>query len=737
MDSITEQLSQLQELTDEQLSELENSVLGEFENTESQDLTPQSVDALEQLANAVEAVRTEKSRRVAAAEALAAKAAEATARVRGAEQVEETESPEGEGDGQTEAAAFPKKKDDENGEPVPDPEVPEGEAPMPPLPDAPLPPADAPIPTDAPLPPADVPPVDAPVGDVPPPPGTPEYEEWLKKQKGYSANEPTTGDQPKMELATEEPTAPVVAEPASTPEPAPTVASAPVEELASAPEPDPAPEPAPTEAAATEEQTASTETPVEAEASAAAEAPAETTSDTTNNNPEAPVTAAAQQGTGGSTVVEPPVDRRPLPKPTATLSITAGADIPGISAGTRFNGMLDVADAFTKRLHSLRHVNGGDGEQHIVASLQSEFPDDRLLSLNDTELNTEKIQRVTTPEAITAAAGICLPLETRYDLGCDVGVTDRPVRDALARFGADRGGIRFFNAPVLADEAAATGFWRGDANGQNWATYGPDRTTPTSPTNQKPCLEVQCTSEVVAYIEAVTLCLTFNNLTVRTFPELVKRHNELALVAHARIAENGLLAKLEAGSTAITAQTQVIGATREILNLLGRAIAGYRFKNRMNSLSPLRMIAPMWMMELMRGDIAMQMPGDGLNDVLGLAESQINTWFRARNVNITWHLDGVGPSVGDLDDGGAGTAVGFEWPTTIEFGLWAEGTWLFLDGGTLDLGVIRDSSLVATNQYKEFVETFEGLAKVGCDSYWVTASYAPSGQAAALVDTLP
>jgi hypothetical protein len=139
---------------------------------------------------------------------------------------------------------------------------------------------------------------------------------------------------------------------------------------------------------------------------------------------------------------------------------------------------------------------------------------------------------------------------------------------------------------------------------------------------------------------------------------------------------------------------------------------------------------------MLRADLALQMPGDGVENTFGVAEATINGWFRARNVNITWHLDGVGPAVGDLDDGGAGTAVGFEFPTSIEFALFAEGTWLYLDGGTLDLGVIRDSGLVATNQYKQFVETFEGVANMGCDSYWVTAAYQPTGQAAALVDTL-
>lgn len=697
MDRITEQLSQLQELADEQLSELENSAMSEFENIEKQDLTPQNVDALEQLANAVEAVRAEKARRVAEFEALSQKAAEAASRVKPAEDPEGNANPDPEG--------LPPEQ-----------------------------PQDSPAPT----PPGETPETVPPAEDEKVKPKGPVFSEEENKDAELSA-EATSAEQTtdtNAELSTQEPEAQPANEPAgepapaADPAPAPEQPAAPAEPSSSPDVPAPAAEPAPAE-----QQTTDAEAPQGSEAageseSTTAEAPAD--AENNNTNPEANVTAAAQ-GTGDSLQIEPPADRKPNPKPAATVSITAGADIPGIQAGAKFSNDLEVAEAFAKRLHTLRHVHGGDGEQHIVASFQSEFPEDRFLSPNDPLANTDRIHGVTSPEAITAAAGICLPLETRYDMGCDIGVTDRPIRDSLARFGADRGGIRYFTAPALEDSAAATGFWRGDANGQNWATYGPDGVTATTPANQKPCLEVQCTTEETAFIEAITLCLTFNNLTTRTFPELIKRHNELALVAHARIAENHLLAQIEAGSTAVSAQTQVVGAAREIFNLLGRAVASYRFKHRMNNVTPLRMIAPMWVMDLLRADLALQMPGDGMENTLGVAENQINAWFRSRGVNITWHLDGVGPAVGDLDDAGVGTAVGFEWPTQIEFALFAEGTWLYLDGGTLDLGVIRDSSLVATNQYKQFVETFEGLANMGCESYWVTADYRPTGAAAALV----
>lgn len=679
MDRITELLSQLQELSNEELSELEELVLGEFSTTEAQELTSQSVEQLGNLADAAEAVRTEQARRATEASALQEAAAEAAARVKGPEATENSTEPE------AEAAV----EEVEVEVPAESAELSIDEAAAAPV-----------VPVDEEQEPSDS-------GDAESDPADPAEGE---EEKGKPVFSDESSEATETEAATEQPEG----------------SEAAVEETV-------VEEPAEAEASVENEEVEelSVETPAEAEASV---------DENNETNTEATVTAAANGGSEGLEM-EVPVGHEPLAKPATTVAITAGADIPGLSAGTTLKDNLEVADAFMKRLHTLRHVHGGDGEQHIVASYRQEFPEERFLAPNDALENTDRIQNVTSTEAITAAAGICLPLETKYDLGCDVGVTDRPVRDALARFGADRGGIRYFTAPTLSQSspafADATGFWRGDQTDPNsgtWHTYGPDRTTATDPADVKPCLEMNCVAEETAYIEAITLCLTFNNLTTRTFPELIKRQNELALVAHARVAENALLAQLEAGSTAITAQAQVVGATREILNLLDRAVASYRFKHRMSSSAPLRGVFPSWVRNVLRADLALQMPGDGM-DVWNLADNQINAWFKSRNVNATWHLDGVGPAAADLDGAGSGTAVGFEFPGTIEFGLWAEGTWLFLDGGNLDIGVIRDSSLVQTNQYKQFVESFEGVANVGCDSYWVSAAYEPTGAAAALVDT--
>lgn len=63
--------------------------------------------------------------------------------------------------------------------------------------------------------------------------------------------------------------------------------------------------------------------------------------------------------------------------------------------------------------------------------------------------------------------------------------------------------------------------------------------------------------------------------------------------------------------------------------------------------------------------------------------------------------------------------------------LFAEGSFQFLDGGRLDLGVVRDSVLDATNDYETFVETFEGIAFRGVEAYQVQSTVVPTGASAA------
>jgi hypothetical protein len=101
----------------------------------------------------------------------------------------------------------------------------------------------------------------------------------------------------------------------------------------------------------------------------------------------------------------------------------------------------------------------------------------------------------------------------------------------------------------------------------------------------------------------------------------------------------------------------------------------------------------------------------------------------ARGVVVSYSLD-------QNVYGAQGAAALLEFADSFTWYLFAEGTFLFLDGGTLDLGIIRDSSLVGTNDYKMFIETFEGVAKVGIEGLAITSTINVNGAAAALRDTL-
>jgi hypothetical protein len=684
MDQIKESFDSLAELSDDQVTELQNNIIKEFESVEKEDPTPQSVDAMSSLADMLDTVRGEFKRREAAVQELAQRAAEAASRVYGEDKEKDMESDSSEEKkeempAEAEEMAMPSEDAKED---MPSEEVPAAEAPVV---------EEMPAEEEAP---------------------TPEMEEEKKKEEEKMSEASIDADKT-VELSTE--SNEVVTEAAAAVEATAVVADG--AEDASAEAAAPVETAEAVEAVVTEAEVVVEDAAVVADSEAAvaevtedAEASIQTQTEPTEvqEKMEAPVTAAADNADNLN--IEVPADRRPVAQASvAPVAITAGADIPGYTAGSPMNDMKDVASAFEKRIHALRRVNGGDGEQHIVASVATQYPESRILT-QDAEGNWAKVQAVTGPEALVASGGHSAPFEVKYDI-FGLGTTARPLRDALPKFQADRGGIRFVTPPVLSSYANAVGIW----------TAANDSAETPSPAS-KLSLTVTAAGENTVATDAVTLQLQFGNLMSRAYPELIARHNELGLIQHAREAEGQILTRLTALSTAVTS-TSLIGVARDFLVTLGRAAANYRGRHRLEADAPLRVIAPYWIKDAMVADLALQMPGDATLNAM----SEIDGFIASRNINITYHID-------DFTDAQGASALN-EFADTFVWYMFAEGTFLFLDGGTLDLGVIRDSTLVGTNDYKMFVETFEGVAKVGVESLKVTSTIAVNGVAAALRDT--
>ncbi len=420
--------------------------------------------------------------------------------------------------------------------------------------------------------------------------------------------------------------------------------------------------------------------------------------------------------------LDTPEDRKPaFVKPA--FAIVAGADIPQMPSGTELADLRSVAEAMVTRRDTFRGLGReGDGDRAIVATVKADFPEERMIrrgaSLDE---NNAKIDALVAAlnagadmKALVASGGICAPAEPYYGLA-NLSSADRPVRDGLPVFGADRGSIVFMSPPHIADTANAVGIRTAaqDASGY-------------PPTTIKTPLRVTCGAENTVAVQAIYRHLIFGNFMARTYPEQVETWLALTIAEHARVAETALLDGISAASTAVTTAA-VYGATRNLLARIDEAVAGMRYRLRTSRSTKYRIVLPDFAKELIRADLVRQY-FPGAQDSASIPDSAIMEWFNVRGVNPTFYLDtpsGAGQSFAAQSAGALN-----EFPDTLVWFLFPEGSFLFLDGGTLDLGLVRDSTLNSTNDYSVFAETFENVAFVGLESLKITSTICPSGTGA-------
>lgn len=140
--------------------------------------------------------------------------------------------------------------------------------------------------------------------------------------------------------------------------------------------------------------------------------------------------------------------------------------------------------------------------------------------------------------------------------------------------------------------------------------------------------------------------------------------------------------------------------------------------------------APAWLRRMMVSDLARSMPVGTPDETLANAERTIDAAYRARGIDPIWLLDGESGQV--YGPQGDGDLQG--WKATAVQYLYPDGSWLFLDGGALDLGLVRDSALNATNDFQAFAETFEEVHFHGVFSYRVAQEVCANGVRGALDD---
>lgn len=398
------------------------------------------------------------------------------------------------------------------------------------------------------------------------------------------------------------------------------------------------------------------------------------------------------------------------PQPTGQrATVVAAADVPGFSVGGEISSNDDLVRAFAARMEGLGRVRGAvDGEFVPVASIVASADDSRHIAENgiiDAARVRQVLAETRNPQgALTAASILCAPTMPYYEQ-IVLAVPDRPIRDALVGFNAARGGIRYMPSPVLSDVASGV------------TTIAADPGTTT-----KPCVNVACPTPAEVQVTAVPACIEFDNFNARAWPERVNALLETLAAVQAQVAEQYLLDGIATASTAVTA-AKGYGAGRQLLVNVIEAAAGFRSRHRMRPDAPLEVLLPSWARDVMTADLIRAWQDEV--SFFALTYDQIDEMFTSKNIRVVYYLD---TKTGGGQVFGAQTAGALlPFPNNLFFYIFAPGTFVHVDGGNLDFGLIRDSTLNATNKYRMMSESFENVAKVGHESIEVRATIYPDG----------
>lgn len=452
------------------------------------------------------------------------------------------------------------------------------------------------------------------------------------------------------------------------------------------------------------------------------------------------------------------------------ITLAASADVPGYATGQAMN-LTDVARGMHARARALS--NGSPRVQVATANVPMEF---QITSGMSAEAALEVIERASDPGRLnlmdlTAAGGWCTPSENSYELFAldgSTGLFDAPT------IGISRGGI---NVPTYIEIDAADGalwVWTEDQDASvaltlsdidvaaNVATIttsephllqagdtvsitsslpnldGPyivatvvDADTFTIATTgvanatdgtgsairQKGCYRIPCPEWIDYRLAAYGLCLAHGNLSDRAFPELTRRYVSLVLNAHLHRNSALQIASVISATHSDPVTVTAVGSDSygELMSALELQIEDYRSEHKISRNVVLEVGLPTWTNAMLRSNLAMR---QGV-DLLAVTDAQLAAHFAARNVRPQF-LEDFDP----LYNG----AAALVWPASIRFFIYPAGSIGIGNGGSIDLGVVRDSRLNATNDFTAaWSEQFWTLFRRGPKGRLVTATLNTTG----------
>jgi hypothetical protein len=401
-----------------------------------------------------------------------------------------------------------------------------------------------------------------------------------------------------------------------------------------------------------------------------------------------------------------------VPDATSEMVITAAAATAGAPIGHRFGDLTSLAKAMTSYARGMP-ISRGNPSYVPFATVERRWPD-VLGDHTDPKVVKSTIERLTDPGVLVAAGGWCAPPVPRYDffnIACQArtGLVDLP------SISIDRGSISFPTSPSLADvlsnPAAFAPFGATfNASSMPWLWTEADDILTVTGTGTKPCIRVPCPGYNTATLECYGHCITAGNLASAAFPENVANFISLVMAAQLRAENFRYLAQMVSLSTAASSISCTgTGTAAPVLGAVELAATDYRTKYGMCDDDVLEVVIPTWIKGAIRSDLAKRTGVDMIN----VTDAMIADWFDTRGVRAQM--------VGEYQVRTAGfpgqAAAITSWPSTVEFMVYAAGTFVRGDGMTLDLGVVRDSTLNAENDHTAaWAEECHLIARLGHES---------------------
>lgn len=254
-------------------------------------------------------------------------------------------------------------------------------------------------------------------------------------------------------------------------------------------------------------------------------------------------------------------------------------------------------------------------------------------------------------------------------------------------------------------------------------------------TSLKYTYDVQAGPQVSYAVYGIATSLQYANLTAMVNPESVEANIKLAAALAARVADTQVLDALTTYATLLTG-AQTFGTARQLLGQIGHEAAFMRNLHRMDPEAIVMVGLPAWAINNMRQDF--------FNTVLHIAapdwaltDDEIAGWFAVNKIVPWYYWDGptdvsqlftttgiaaasgtvsgstwtAGTPMAIPDYPGTGATTSFR--TQVVTYMWAPGAVLGLTTGELNVGLVRDSILLAQNRFRSFNEQWETPAFVG------------------------